>query len=208
VTTSPPNDDASAPWDSGTPAINSAGNEWLSKPENVKTLAGGIGVAVGLLIVFGGGPQGKLLGLLIMAASWAIFLRSGYHKKAGLRLQARIPSAEAAQLITDLATGTGSTSSVELTAAQAEWLDFIAHTRPNPLTFRVTLHQDASAVTSISSQLVKWTKRQSRTYLIPVPFTQRIDGYGTYKAFANHVIEALRQRDSALSGGFEDNPVD
>lgn len=207
---SDPNEgNTNAPWTSNDAGTNSYGSQWLSNPKNVKTLAGGIGIVIGLLVVLSGGQQAKLLGLLVIAASWAIFLRHGYHKKAGLRLQTRIQATEAAQIITDLATtGQGATSSVQLTGSQNGQLHFTAHTRPNPLTFRVTLRQDATGSTFISTHLLKWTWRQTRSYLIPVPFTKRIDGYGTYKSFTNSALHALRQHDPALTGGFQDNPSD
>lgn len=196
------------PWPGNNTGSKTYG-QLLLNPHNVKTLAGGIGILVGSLIVVAGGQQAKVFGLLMIAACWAIFLRHGYHESAGLRLQTRIPAAEAAQIITDLAsTEQSAASNVQLTGSQPGQLHFTAYTLPNPLSFRVTLHPDGAGSTSVSTHLVKWTWRQSRSYFIPVPFTKRIDGYGAYKSFATRALDALKRCDPALTGGFQNNPSD
>jgi hypothetical protein len=181
----------------------------LSKPLDPKTLAGGIGIALGVLLVLTGDTSLRILGLLVAAGAGLVFLRHGYHVKAGIRAQTSLDVSEIKKIITDVASRmrTPSTSIQVLEDGDGQ-LRLEAQGRGwKPLTFRIALQREAGQPTRVTSHLVHWTWRQSRSYMIPVPFTKRIDGFGLYKTFVEHVLDALRQRDPALSGAFEINPA-
>jgi hypothetical protein len=182
--------------------------QWLAAPGNLKLVAAAVGGLIALIVFLTGGSAGKIAALILVIGGWAIFFRHGYHEKAGLQAQTRIPADEATRTAVGVANRLrGPLSSIQFNGSNPGRADFGVRGKTwKPLEFHVALRADPSGWTFVSTHLDSWTWRRERINFIPVPLTKRIDGYGLYKSFGDQLLKELQQRDQSTTGAFNKRP--
>jgi hypothetical protein len=182
--------------------------QWLSEPGHIKLLIGAVGAFVAAIMLFAGDSGVKVAGLVLGLAVWAVCFRQGYHEKAGLRVQTRVPPEETTRIAVDIANALrGPLSSVDFNGSSAGRADFtVRGVTWAPLAFHVALATDPSGWIFMSTHIDKWTWRRVRWNFIPVPFTKRMDGYGLYRSFGDRLLKTLQQRDPGTTGQFHKRP--
>jgi hypothetical protein len=181
---------------------------WFSKPANLKLVAGAIGGLVVLLMLVNGSPGVKAAAVLVGFGVWVVCFRQGYHQHAGLRLHTQLSSDEVCSLATTVAANLkGPLSSVAVNGTSQGRLHLIVRGMTwRPLDFHVGIATGPAGWTAVSSRIDHFTWSRYRIYLIPVPFTKGIQGYGLYKTYGDRLITALRERDPAVTGQYHNNP--
>lgn len=179
---------------------------WLT-PESMRLVIGGALCVVLLILLLAHGTGAKLAGLIVAVGALAVF-RQGYHEKAGLQAQTRLPADEATRVAVDVANSrSGPLARIQFNGSTTGRADFtIVGATGKPLHFHMSAVADPIRYTLVSTRLDKWTWRRNRIYLIPVPLTKRIDGYGVYKSFGQQLLKELQRRDQTTTGAFNNRP--